>query len=87
MAVNKEKRDFQGLDLSNSLAEARFVCVLALVLLAVTSVPSAFGYLTAPTDKWFSGIVDNVHDTAQYLSWMRESAHQLFVENKLTSEP
>jgi hypothetical protein len=32
-------------------------------------------------------VVYNVHDTAQYYSWMRESGHSVFIENKLTSEP
>jgi len=60
--------------------------VASLVLLVVTSLPYVYGYVSAPADKWFSGIIFNVHDTAQYLSWMRESATRFFIENKLTSE-
>ncbi len=63
------------------------VTVASLVLLVVTSLPYIYGYLSAPADKWFSGVIYNVHDTAQYLSWMRESATRFFIENKLTAEP
>jgi hypothetical protein len=68
-------------------SEWRFVILVILGLLVVTSIPYVYGYLTAPTDLWFSGVIYNVHDTAQYLSWMRESGHRLFIDNKLTSEP
>jgi hypothetical protein len=68
-------------------AEYRFVLAVTAGLLLVTSIPTIFAYLSTPPGKWFSGIVYNVHDTAQYFSWMRESGHSLFIENKLTSEP
>ncbi len=61
--------------------------IIALLLLAITSLPYLYGYLSTPPDKWFSGVIFNVHDTAQYLSWIRESATSVFIENKLTSEP
>jgi hypothetical protein len=67
--------------------EYRFVFWVTLVLLVVTSIPTVFGYLSTPSDKWFSGVIYNIHDTAQYFSWMRESGKSLFIENKLTSEP
>jgi len=63
------------------------VLVASLALLVVTSLPYVYGFLTAPPDRWFSGVIFNVHDTAQYLSWMRESGTRFFIENKLTSEP
>jgi hypothetical protein len=62
------------------------VGLAALALLLVTSTPYFYGYWSAPADKWFSGVVFNAHDTAQYLSWMRESGERVFIENKLTSE-
>jgi hypothetical protein len=65
----------------------REVGVASLALLAITSLPYLYGYVSAPPDKWFSGVIYNVHDTAQYLSWMRESATRFFIDNKLTSEP
>jgi hypothetical protein len=65
----------------------REVVIASLALLVVTSLPYVYGFLSEPADMWFSGVVFNVHDTAQYLSWMRESATRFFIENKLTSEP
>jgi hypothetical protein len=53
----------------------------------VTSIPLVYGYLSAPADRWFSGIVYNVHDTAQYFSWMREYGSRIFIDNRLTAEP
>jgi len=73
--------------LADFAREARLPAVVALCLLVVTSIPVAYGYLTTPPDKWFSGVVYNVHDTGQYFSWMRESGDALFIENRLTSEP
>jgi len=67
--------------------DARFSIGVALVLLVVAFLPTAFGYLSCPPDKWFTGIVYNVHDTGQYLSWMREAGQRLFIENRLTAEP
>jgi len=67
--------------------EAWLLVVVTLCLLVVTSIPVVYGYLTTPPDKWFSGVVYNVHDTAQYFSWMRESSQTVFIENRLTSEP
>ncbi|TEU19173.1 MAG: hypothetical protein E3J21_04435, partial [Anaerolineales bacterium] len=70
-----------------SAGEKRFLFLVTIGLLVVTSSPYIYGYLTTPPDQWFSGVVYNVHDTAQYFSWMRESGRALFIENKLTSEP
>jgi hypothetical protein len=65
----------------------REVIITSLALLVVTTLPYIYGFLSEPGDKWFSGVIFNVHDTAQYLSWMRESATRFFIENRLTSEP
>ena len=67
--------------------DAGFVVVVILALLVVTALPYLFGYLTAPPEKQFMGVMFDVHDTTQYLSWMRESGQRLLIENKLTSEP
>lgn len=69
-----------------SSSEWRFLGLVVIGLLVITSIPYAYGYLTAPPDKWFSGVVYNVHDTAQYLSWMRESGHRVLIDNRLTAE-
>jgi hypothetical protein len=59
---------------------------LAAVVVLLTAVPYAFGYLSAPADKQFMGVVLGMPDAAQYLSWARESGHSLLIENKLTPE-
>ncbi|HHX42554.1 MAG TPA: hypothetical protein GX714_01005 [Chloroflexi bacterium] len=68
-------------------AEAPFLLAVTLGIAVISSVPLAVGYASAPADRWFSGLVYNVHDAAQYLSWMREAGRSLFTENMLTSEP
>jgi hypothetical protein len=68
------------------LSKIRFIIGVTVALLVVTSIPYAYGYLSCPPDKWFSGVVYNMHDTAQYLSWMREAGTSLLTDNKLTAE-
>jgi hypothetical protein len=67
--------------------EMRFVLGVTVALLVVAFLPTVYGYLSCPADKWFSGVVYNVHDTAQYLSWMREAGTSFFIDNKFTAEP
>ncbi len=67
--------------------DAHFVGGVILVVLILTALPYFFGYWSSPANKQFMGIMYDVHDTTQYLSWMRESGSRLFIENKLTSEP
>lgn len=68
-------------------SEARLLAIVTVCVLVVTSIPVVYGCVSTPADKWFSGVVYNVHDTAQYFSWMRESGHSVLMENRLTSEP
>ncbi len=68
-------------------ADVRLVVGVTVALLLVTSIPYAYGYLSCPPGKWFSGVVYNMHDTGQYLSWMREAGASLLTDNKLTAEP
>jgi len=68
-------------------AEWRFVALLALGILIVTSLPYLFGYLASPDDQVFMGIAYGVSDTAQYLSWLRDFQHHFFIDNHLTPEP
>ena len=68
-------------------AEGPFLLAATLGIMVISSLPVAYGYASAPADRWFSGIVYNAHDAAQYLSWMREAGRSLFAENMLTSEP
>jgi hypothetical protein len=69
------------------IGDRLFVALASILLILVSSVPSIYGYLAVPPDRWFSGIAFNMHDTAQYFSWMRESGTRFLIENKLTSEP
>ncbi|MHB1131360.1 MAG: hypothetical protein ACYC4L_03125 [Chloroflexota bacterium] len=66
--------------------ESVLVTSLVASLLVLTSVPYVFAYLSSPADKQFMGILLNVPDNAQYLSWARESSHSILIENKLTPE-
>ena len=68
-------------------AEVRLVVGVLLALWVVSFLPTLYGYLSCPPDRWFSGVVYNMHDTAQYLSWVREASTSLFTDNKLTAEP
>jgi hypothetical protein len=64
----------------------RFVVGVTIALLMVAFLPTAYGYLSCPADKWFSGVVYNMHDTGQYLSWVREAGTSFLIDNKLTAE-
>jgi len=64
-----------------------YLLSLATLLLALTSLPYLWGYVSAPPDRQFMGLTFTTHDYAQYMSWARESERSVFVQNKLTSEP
>jgi len=64
-----------------------FVIVLILILLALTTSPYVFGYVSAPSGQQFMGFLLNVSDHAQYSSWYREFQSSFLIENKLTPEP
>lgn len=68
-------------------AEWRFVILVTFGMLVVTSLPYVFGYLTAPDDRVFMGIVYGTPDTAQYFSWLRGFQDHFFIDNHLTPEP
>lgn len=70
-----------------SAPEWRFVAWITLAVLLVTSLPYAYGYLSAPPDKQFMGLMLDVPDHGQYLSWWRGFQGALLISNKLTSEP
>jgi hypothetical protein len=63
-----------------------WVGLLALALLVITSLPFVFAYATAPADRQFMGIMVNIPDHFQYLSWMREARTQVLVPNQMTPE-
>jgi hypothetical protein len=70
-----------------SPGEWKFVWAVIAVVLLLTSVPYLYGYLSAPADKQFMGLMLDVPDHGQYLSWFREFQSALLVSNKLTPEP
>ena len=67
--------------------EWRFVWVVIMVVLALTSLPYLFGYLSSPLDKQFMGLLLDIPDHGQYLSWWRSFQSSFLVSNKLTPEP
>lgn len=67
--------------------EWRFVVAVALGVLALTSLPYLYGWLSAPAGLSFRGMMLDVPDHLQYFSWMRELAAAPLAANKLTPEP
>lgn len=72
---------------SVSWVEWRFVSIVIIGMLIVTTLPYFYAYLTTPPDKQFMGIMLDVPDHAQYFSWMRELSTANLSANKLTPEP
>lgn len=72
---------------SVSWVEWRFVTLVIIGVLIVTTLPYFYAYLTTPPDKQFMGIMLDVPDHAQYFSWMRELSTANLSANKLTPEP
>ncbi len=64
---------------------AALVAVIVAVLF-VTDLPFTYAYRSTPPGKQFMGILLNVPDTAQYLSWAREFREAILIDNKLTPE-
>jgi hypothetical protein len=76
------RHDARSTRLSGSIA---FMVVTAAVLL-ITTLPYALAYQSTPPGWQFMGILLNVPDTSQYLSWARESSRSFLIEDKMTSE-
>jgi hypothetical protein len=73
--------------LARGVSGWRFVTLSIICVLVVTALPYLYGYLSAPPDKQFMGIMLDVPDHGQYFSWMRELTHANLSANKLTPEP
>jgi hypothetical protein len=58
-----------------------------LSLFAVTALPYLFGWLSAPKDLYYTGLMLDVPDHAQYWSWVTSSRHGLWIDNRMTPEP
>ncbi len=67
-------------------SEWRFVIATIAFVLIITTLPYIYAYLSAPADKQFMGIMLDVPDHGQYLSWMRELTYASLSANKLTPE-
>jgi hypothetical protein len=75
---------------SNRLVSNRervFVWAVIVGVLALTTLPYLYGYLSCPPDKQFMGLMLDVPDHGQYLSWFRGFQSSFLVSNKLTPEP
>ena len=72
---------------SRSLHEKRIVVGIAVLILVVTSLPYAYGYISTPPDKHFMGFLYLVPDHAQYLAWFRGFQESVLIDNRLTPEP
>jgi hypothetical protein len=60
---------------------------IIVAVLAFTSLPYLYGYMSSPPDKQFMGLMLDVPDHGQYLSWWHGFQSSLLVSNKLTPEP
>jgi hypothetical protein len=67
--------------------EWRFVILIMVAVLVITSLPYVFGYISAPQDQQFMGLIFNVPDHAQYFSWYRDFQTANLVSNRMTPEP
>ncbi|MDY7041953.1 MAG: hypothetical protein SVX38_13940, partial [Chloroflexota bacterium] len=67
--------------------ERIFVWAVIAGILVLTSLPYLYGYFSCPPGKQFMGLMQDVPDHGQYLSWFRGFQSSLLVSNKLTPEP
>jgi hypothetical protein len=67
--------------------EWRFVWLVTVAVLGLTSLPYVYGYLSTPPGKQFMGLALDVPDYGQYLSWWRGFQTAFLVRNTLTPEP
>ncbi len=69
------------------VGEWRFVVIVTLFVLVVTSLPYLYGYFSTPSDRQFMGLIFNVPDHAQYFSWYRDFQTDNLISNRMTPEP
>ncbi len=62
------------------------VVAVASAVFVLTSLPYAYGFLSAWPDKVFTGLMYDVPDHAQYWSWVTASRDGLFISNTMTPE-
>ncbi|MDW8405071.1 hypothetical protein [Chloroflexus sp.] len=56
-------------------------------IIIIASFPTIFAYVTAPEDRFFTGVVYNIPDHNQYFAWLRDFRYQHLAANRLTAEP
>lgn len=72
---------------STGRAERRFAALIIALVLALTTLPALYAYLSTPADRLFTGVIFNIPDHNQYFAWMRDLAHANLAPNRLTAEP
>lgn len=77
------RQALEGSTRASSLACA----LLIVVLLAISWLPYAYGWLSSPAHLVFTGLMFDVPDHAQYWSWIAASHDALFISNTMTPEP
>jgi hypothetical protein len=70
-----------------SSQEWRFVWAVIVTVLVFTGLPYLYGYLSSPPERQFMGLMLDVPDHGQYLSWWRSFQSSVLVGNRLTPEP
>ncbi len=63
------------------------LAIAIIISLSLSTIPYVVAILVQPPDRQFMGIVSNVPDTAQYMSWMKSSTQNWVIKNTLTPEP
>jgi hypothetical protein len=86
-SLRQKSRTFTFKDALVGAEEWRFVVVMAIFVMVVTTLPYVYGYISAPSDWQFMGLVFNVSDHAQYFSWYRDFQTENLIPNRMTPEP
>lgn len=68
-------------------SEFRFVGLVVLVVLILTSLPYAYAASSVPPDKHFVGLILNTPDHGQYMAWYKGFQTSFLISNTLTPEP
>ncbi|MFV9505146.1 MAG: hypothetical protein AB4911_11340 [Oscillochloridaceae bacterium umkhey_bin13] len=68
-------------------SEWSFAALVIALVLVITALPPLFAYLTAPSDRVFTGVIFNIPDHNQYFAWMRDLSSANLAPNRLTAEP
>lgn len=69
------------------LSDRSAVVALIVCVLAITALPYLYAYSSSPPNRHFVGVLLNVPDSMQYLSWMRDHRTAWLVSDRMTPEP